>query len=68
MRAFKKNRENLMMSRSELARKAGLSYFTISRIANGHSCTLQTMRKLFEALDLDISEKETIFGANDQIS
>lgn len=46
----KKMRERLMMSRSELARKAGISVLTVDRIEKGRSCRLKTKRKIVEAL------------------
>lgn len=58
---LRKFRESLLMSRSELARKAEVSILTISRIEAGESCRLSTMRKVIVALGLDISEKDKIF-------
>jgi len=49
------------MSKSELARKAGVSALTIARIENGKDCHLSTKRKILVALDLDLSEKHKIF-------
>jgi DNA-binding XRE family transcriptional regulator len=38
-------RENRLISMAELARKAGISALTISRVENGASCRLETKRK-----------------------
>ena len=55
-------RENLMMSKAELARKAGLSTLTIDRVEAGRPCRLDTKRKILLALDLKISDKDRVFG------
>ena len=57
----KQIREGLLMSKTELARKAGVSALTISRIEKGLTCRLETKRKIIEALGLDLSEKDNIF-------
>jgi DNA-binding XRE family transcriptional regulator len=43
-------RERLMISRSELARKAGVSVLTLGRIEEGKPCRLDTKRRLVKAL------------------
>jgi predicted transcriptional regulator len=43
-------RERLMISRSELARKAGVSMLTLARIEEGKPCRLDTKRRIVEAL------------------
>ena len=55
-------RESLMMSRTELARKAQITPFTITRIENGMSCRMETKRKIVLALGYKISEKNKVFG------
>lgn len=55
-------RESLMMSRTELARKAKITPFTITRIENGMPCRMETKRKIVLALGYKISEKNKIFG------
>jgi len=45
-------RENRMVSRSELARKARLSSLTVARIERGELCRKDTKRKILAALDL----------------
>jgi len=57
----KKIREELLMSKAELARKAGVSSLTIDRIEKGKSCRMETKRKIILALGFDISEKNKVF-------
>ena len=56
-------RENLMMSKAELARKAGLSTLTIDRVEAGRPCRLDTKRKILLALGLKVSDKDRVFGS-----
>lgn len=58
-------REGLMMSKAELARKAGLSTLTIDRLEAGRPCRLDTKRKVLLALGLKVSDKDKVFGATD---
>ncbi|MEM9177203.1 MAG: helix-turn-helix transcriptional regulator [Myxococcota bacterium] len=58
-------RENLMMSKAELARKAGLSTLTIDRVEAGRPCRLDTKRKILLALGLKVSDKDRVFGQMD---
>jgi DNA-binding XRE family transcriptional regulator len=62
MNALKKYRENLLLSKAELARKAGVSILTIDRVERGKSCRLETKRKIILALGLKLSERGKIFG------
>jgi len=57
----KKIREGLLMSKTELASKAGVSSLTIDRIEKGLPCRLETKRKIILALGMDLSEKDNIF-------
>ncbi|MFB0521846.1 MAG: helix-turn-helix transcriptional regulator [Desulfatiglandales bacterium] len=59
--SIKSIREALLMSKAELARKAGLSPLTIDRIEKGKSCWMETKRKIILALGYDLSEKDKIF-------
>lgn len=52
-----------MMSKAELARKAGLSTLTIDRVESGRPCRLDTKRKILVALGLKVSDKDRVFGA-----
>jgi DNA-binding XRE family transcriptional regulator len=55
-------REALMMSKAELARKAGLSTLTIDRVEAGRPCRLDTKRKILLALGLRVTDKDRVFG------
>jgi DNA-binding XRE family transcriptional regulator len=58
-----------MMSKAELARKAGLSTLTIDRVEAGRPCRLDTKRKILLALELKVSDKDRVFGgAEDELS
>ena len=50
-----------MMSKAELARKAGLSVLTIDRIEKGFGCRMDTKRKILKALGLKLSDREKLF-------
>jgi DNA-binding XRE family transcriptional regulator len=65
MNTLKSYREQVLISRTELARKAGLSRQTIVRIEKGKYCRLQTKRKIILALDLKLSETHKLFGNED---
>jgi predicted transcriptional regulator len=60
--AVKKIRESLLMSKTELARKANVSHITIARIEKGMPCRLETQRKIILALGFDLFDKNKIFG------
>jgi len=63
MNPLKRNREQILMSKAELARKAGLSVLTIDRIERGEGCRLDMQKKILLVLDLELSEKNKIFGS-----
>ena len=63
MNPLRRYREQILISKAELARKAGLSVLTINRIEKGESCRLDTKKKIILALDLKLSEKSKIFGS-----
>ena len=54
-------REAKLMSKSELARKAGVSALTIDRIERGESCRLETKRKIILALGYSLDDKSKVF-------
>lgn len=54
-------RKKLLISRSELARKTGLSIVTIARVEKGESCRLDTQKKILLALGIDIKDKNKVF-------
>ena len=57
----KRIREQLLMSKSELARKAGLSPLTIDRVESGMSCRMDTRRRIILALGYKLSERGRVF-------
>jgi DNA-binding XRE family transcriptional regulator len=54
-------REKILMSKAELARKAGVSPLTIDRVEQSKNCRMETKRKLLIALGYSLSEKDKIF-------
>ena len=54
-------RESLLMSKAELARKAGVSPLTIDRIEKGKNCRMETRRKIILALGFKLTERDKIF-------
>jgi DNA-binding XRE family transcriptional regulator len=55
-------REQLLLSKAELARKAGVSPMTIDRIENGEKARMETMRKIILALGYSLEDKDKIFA------
>ena len=55
-------RETLMMSKAELARRAGLSTLTIDRIESGRPCRLDTKRRILMALGMRVADRDKVFG------
>jgi len=53
-----------MISRSELARKAHVSAFTITRIERGETCRKDTKRKILAAFGLTPLDKDKVFPEN----
>jgi DNA-binding XRE family transcriptional regulator len=54
-------RESQLMSKAELARKAGISVLTIDRVERGEDCRMDTKRKIILALGLKLSDKDKVF-------
>jgi DNA-binding XRE family transcriptional regulator len=61
-------REAQLMSKAELARKAGVSPLTIDRIERGESCRMDTKRKIILALGLSLNEKQKVFKDEDDFA
>ncbi|HEY4715846.1 MAG TPA: helix-turn-helix transcriptional regulator [bacterium] len=59
---LRKIREQLLMSKAELARKAGVSPVTIDRVEQDMGCRMETKRKILQALGIKVSEKNKVFG------
>ena len=55
-------REQQLMAKAELARKAGVSESTIDRIEAGKDCRLETKRKILFALGLSVQDSPKLFG------
>lgn len=51
----------MLLSKSELARKAGVSPLTVDRIERGYSSRMDTKRKIIQALGMNVSEKNKVF-------
>jgi DNA-binding XRE family transcriptional regulator len=62
--AVQKIREGLLMSKAELARKAGVSPLTIDRVEKGKDCRMETKRKIILALGYNLSDKGRLFPEN----
>ena len=54
-------RESKLMSKSALARKAGISVITIGRVERGEECRMETMRKIILALGYSLEDKSKVF-------
>lgn len=63
---LRKYRERLLLSKSELARKAGVSVLTIDRVEKGGRCRMETKRKILFALGLSLEEKEKVFSGDEE--
>jgi DNA-binding XRE family transcriptional regulator len=58
----RKLRMERMMSKAELARRAGVSTLTIDRVERGMQCRMDTKRKILEALELKTADRVMVFG------
>jgi DNA-binding XRE family transcriptional regulator len=56
-------REQQLLTKAELARKAGISALTLARIEGGSDCRVDTKRKIIFALGLAPTDKDKVFGA-----
>jgi len=61
MNNVKMVRESKLMSKTELARLAGVSQVTIDRIERGEACRMETMRKIVLAMGFTLAEKDNVF-------
>ncbi len=57
----RKLRQAAMMSKAELARRAGVSPLTIDRVESGCPCRMDTKRKILEALGLSPSARAEVW-------
>ncbi|MFO8055700.1 MAG: helix-turn-helix transcriptional regulator [bacterium] len=60
-------RESQLMSKAELARKAGISPLTIDRIERGENCRMDTKRKIILALGFTLGDKHKVFAGDDEV-
>lgn len=58
-------REDRLLSKAELARRAGVSPLTIDRVESGKPCRMDTKRKIILALGMSIEEKDKVFLPED---
>jgi DNA-binding XRE family transcriptional regulator len=63
---LKRLREAQLMSKAELARKAGVSTLTIDRVESGKDCRMDTKRKIILALGFKLTEKSKVFLDDDE--
>lgn len=56
-------REEQLLTKAELARKAGISPLTLARIEAGSDCRVDTKRKIIFALGLRPTDKDRVFGS-----
>ncbi|MBI5577193.1 MAG: helix-turn-helix domain-containing protein [Deltaproteobacteria bacterium] len=61
----RKIREGLLMSKAELARRAGVSVLTIDRVEKGMACRMDTKRKIILSLGLQLSDRDKVFKKED---
>lgn len=59
---LKEIREERLLSKAELARRAGVSPLTVDRIEKGKDCRPETKRKILLALGLKIADKDKVFS------
>lgn len=57
----KRLREDRLLTKAELARKAGVSTLTIDRVEAGMPCRMDTKRKIILALGMTVAEKDKVF-------
>ena len=57
----RKLRQEAMMSKAELARRAGISPLTVDRVESGCPCRMDTKRKILEALGLSPSARAEVW-------
>ena len=58
---MKKMREAQLMTKAELARKAGVSPLTVDRLERGGGCRVSTKRKILLALGLKLEDRHEVF-------
>ena len=61
MNPVQKLREERLLGKAELARRAGVSESTIDRIESGMGCRMETKRKILFALGLTLQDGPKVF-------
>ena len=54
-------REEQLMSKAELARRAGVSVLTIDRVERGAECRVDTKRKIILGLGFSVEDRRKVF-------
>jgi DNA-binding XRE family transcriptional regulator len=57
-------REEALLTKAELARKAGISALTVARVEAGLDCRVDTKRKIILALGMQPADRAKVFGQN----
>jgi DNA-binding XRE family transcriptional regulator len=63
--AVQRLREEQLLSKAELARRAGVSVLTIDRVERGSECRVDTKRKIILALGMNVAERKRVFFEDD---
>ena len=58
-------REDMLLSKAELARRAGVSVLTIDRVERGAPCRVDTKRKIILALGMTVTDRDKVFGGGE---
>lgn len=61
MNNLKQMREEMMLSKAELARRAEISVLTVDRIEKGYTCRHSTKRKILVALGIDLKDRSMVW-------
>jgi DNA-binding XRE family transcriptional regulator len=61
-------REEQLMTREELARRASVSLRTIWSVEAGHECRLETKRAILRALGIARTQHRTVFPRQGEVS
>jgi len=60
-------RENRLMTKAQLARKAKVALRTIHSVEKGMNCRMDTKRKILLALGMTFEEKDLVFPARNRM-
>jgi DNA-binding XRE family transcriptional regulator len=59
-------REKQLLTKTELAKKAGVSTLTIDRIEAGMPCRVDTKRKIILGLGMTVDDRDQVFSSEDE--